>query len=194
MRYTVCTRYNGVYQMFDPIKYLTELGLDTATQMRMVLQVKNTSPYTSWDKSDFDTHISKLCEVDHTSDNLQHSKYLFMYVAQTYIQLEKKGDIADFQTVYEYSVQQWNKFFAENEISLKLEDDYEPDPSEQTKSRKGSKSEKAYQIYREMYDKFGNDCRKVVIESYKSELEMSSGGALTYFHNAAKRHRKEFDL
>lgn len=180
--------------MFDPIKYMKELGLNTSTQMRMVLQVKEHSPYTSWKQIDFDNHISTLCEVRHKSESLQHAKYLFMYVVQTYIQLDKKGEVADFQQVYDYSVSQWLKFKQQNQLSLKLQDDYEPDPSETTGSRKGSKSEKAYAIYCELFNEFGaTDCRKPIIEKFKSELEMSSGGALTYYHNMTKRHKKEFD-
>lgn len=173
--------------MNDPIKVLTELGLSTDSQMRMVLQVKNESPFVNWKKQDFDSASERLCDQPVPSSNRQEAKYIFLYIAQDIIVTEKKGLVADPADVLAHANDKWNRFKVENEIALRLEEDYEPEAGELRKSRSGTKSQIAYQIFCEHVN--DEDSRKVIIEKYKTELDMTAGGATTYFHNMRKKYQ-----
>lgn len=177
--------------MHDPLKVVNQIGLSTISQMRMVLQVKNDTPFVNWKQPDFEDAMEKIIGIPIKCSSRQESKYMMMYLIQDLIILAKRGQVADNQDIVSHAWKSWNTFKAENKISLMMEEDYVPIDEDETsvKVRKGSKSEKAYQIYCEYVN--DDNGRAKIIEAYKSELDMSPGGATTYFHNMKKRYTQE---
>jgi len=172
--------------MHDPIKTLDNVyGLTLDSKTKAVLSIKYDHPFTTWTQSQFEDAINTVLgeSHSHTFISLHDAKYTLMYFVQNLISYEHQGLVTDPAEVLQYSRIQSTTFQHTNAIALSLEDGYENDT---ITHRTGTKSEQAYQIYCENIDK--EDARSVITKLFQSELDMSTGGSTTYFHNCKRRY------
>ncbi len=177
--------------MHNPIKAITDLGLSIASRTTAVLSIKYDAPFVGWNQQQFEEAIEQITgePVDCEFTSLHDAKYAMMYYVQNLILHEKQMHVVDPVNALHASLHQSRTFQELNKIALSLEPGYHNTSSDGVTHRIGTKSEQAYQIYSENIG--GENARATIIELFKSELNMSKGGATTYFHNTKKRYNSE---
>lgn len=180
--------------MHDPIKTIQSLGLDAANPVFLVQAVKEFHPYTGWSKEQFDAACTQVLFGDKptedqviVTDSFTHAKYYFLYVCQTFINLDRKFIVADSDEVRRFAFSDCATFMLNNKVALELEDGSSTDTSSDGVNRRsGTKTE----ICNNMYIEYSalEDGRERFIQECISDLDMSRSGALTYYHAARKRN------
>ena len=177
----------------DPLEVIFNYGLSTTSQASAITTIKEQLPFKNWSGEEYVQAMTLIVGhgLNHRFKSLQDCKYTFLYLVQNVIRTVKAypDALLDMENLFWITVKESDAFQKANQIALSLEEGgVQPDEEGGVKRRAGSKTEKAYAIYCENVDK--EDARKLIIAAFKDELEMSNGGATTYFHNMKKLHNK----
>ena len=174
--------------MHNTIETISNYGLSTTSQTSAILAIKHESPFTSWNTFDYINALECIMDGELTEVSFNHKqdvKYTFMYFIQMCIILNKSNEPINPTAVFIIARGKSLDFQKLNTVALSLESDHVSSDGK-TSHRSGSKSEKALQIYTENVD--SENARATIMGLFQSELNMSKGGATTYFHNMKKKY------
>jgi len=128
--------------------------------------------------------VSELTDSTTSFENQRQAKYSFLYLVQNIIKKSNNTNVLDTKMLLSESTFQAKNYiqnnpwvFAQAEVVTKVDSNGKP------KRKKGAKQIAALEIYKANI----NEDKKVIIQMFMDELDMSKAGATTYFYNAKKQ-------